>query len=584
LQNRLDYSLPPEALFLTPDEDAGLHPLAEPDFFWRPRPRARILGFAASAHEEINRKIDSFLAYTARHKTFSRAVEFNAIPVALEGAQYKKSFVTAGGKGLLNGASGVRLLNRYLWVNQDAGFDAEARLADYFRRCQDRVVARPLTARASGTAGLPFAVEARNTFNYFHFVTETLCQFCALDQIGADRPLFLHHPNQPEKTRGFTRDFLRALFPEFGDRVQFERAPKSYDRVLTSLNLMNAYYQYGPDTVAPVDDLITSRTMWAGREAIRASQGILQMNAVDSNLIRLRDRALRATEGKDFSHLPRRFWVGREQGQARNRAMQGEDELLEMLRLFGFENISFESLSPLEQVALMANAEVMVSYHGAGFTNMLFANPAARVIEIGTLQTAMFRWGDFWRLANAAGCTYVSFFADFAKADPLAEPDFAEEGIVPVSLSRHGLAVIMSFLVTLLGHLPRFSTAEPVLRLARQMNQIGAWARTLQLFALHPGVEAGNAPLCLALADTYRALGDPRAELAAIDRACRADPEDEAAAVRLVWCALGLDDGVELSQALGALRDRFPAKFEAFLTDRPWLRRKLKVALSGSGR
>lgn len=573
MQNRLDYSLPPEALFLTPDEDAGLHPLAEPDFFWRARPRARILGFAASAHEEINRKIDSFLAYTARHKTFSRAVEFNAIPVALEGAQYKKSFVTAGGKGLLNGASGVRLLNRYLWVNQDAGFDAEARLADYFRRCQDRAVARPLTARASGTAGLPFAVEARNTFNYFHFVTETLCQFCALDQIGADRPLFLHHPNHPEKTRGFTRDFLRALFPEFGDRVQFERAPKSYDRVLTSLNLMNAYYQYGPDTVAPVDSLITSRTMWAGREAIRASQGVLQMNAVDSNLIRLRDRALRAIAGQDFSHLPRRFWVGREQGQARNRAMQGEDELLEMLRLFGFESVSFESLSPLEQVALMANAEVMVSYHGAGFTNMLFANPSAHVIEIGTLQTAMFRWGDFWRLANAAGCTYVSFFADFAKADPLTEPDFAEEGIVPVSLSRHGLAVIMSFLVALLGHLPRFSTAEPVLRLARQMNQIGAWTRTLQLFALHPGVEAGNAPLCLALAEAQRHAGNAPAELAALCAAQRPDPSRAFTLMQIVWCAQKAGQEETLRWALARMRADFPERLDEVLRSRPALRR-----------
>lgn len=573
MQNRLDYSLPPEALFLTPDQDAGLLPLAEPDFFWRPRPPARILGFAASAHEEINRKIDSFLAYTARHKTFSRAVEFNSVPVALEGAQYKKSFVTAGGRGLLNGASGVRLLNRYLWVNQDAGFDAEERLADYFRRCQDRSVARPLAARAPATTGLPFAVEARNTFNYFHFVTETLCQFCALDQIGADRPLFLHHPNHPEKTRSFTQDFLRALFPDFGDRVQFERAPKSYDRVLTSLNLMNAYYQYGPDAVASVDDLITSRAMWAGRQAVRASQGILQMNAVDSNLVRLRERALRAIEGGDFSHLPRRFWIGREQGQARNRAMQGEEELLEMLRLFGFESISFETLSPLEQVALMANAEVMVSYHGAGFTNMLFANPAAHVVEIGTLQTAMFRWGDFWRLANAAGCTYVSFFADFAKADPLTEPDFAEEGIVPVSLSRHGLAVIMSFLVALLGHLPRFATAEPVLRLARQMNQIGAWARTLQLFALHPGVEAGHGPLCLALAEAHRHAGNAAAELAALCAAHRADSSRAFTLMQIVWCAQKAGQEETLRWALARMRADFPDRLDEVLRARPRLRR-----------
>ncbi len=115
------------------------------------------------------------------------------------------------------------------------------------------------------------------------------------------------------------------------------------------------------------------------------------MNAVDSNLYlyRLRERGLQAIAGKDFSHLPRRFWVGRQAGQARSRALEGEGELLEMLALFGFEEVAIETLTPLEQIAIMANAEVLMSYHGAGFANMLFAKSKTHVVEQGTLQPCL---------------------------------------------------------------------------------------------------------------------------------------------------------------------------------------------------
>ena len=95
------------------------------------------------------------------------------------------------------------------------------------------------------------------------------------------------------------------------------------------------------------------------------------MNAVSSALIALRRRALRAVAGGNYDHLPQRFFVGRDERQSRARHMEGEDLLFEHLQLFDFEYVVFESLAPLEQIALMARAEMMVSYHGAGFTNML---------------------------------------------------------------------------------------------------------------------------------------------------------------------------------------------------------------------
>lgn len=573
VQNWLDLTLPPEELFLNPASDAGFLPLAEPQPFWRPHPGGHIRGFAASEHPEIAARIEGHLAHTRRERAFRGAAVFATLPVLMLGAQFKKSFVTVGGKGVLSGASGMRLMNRYLWANEDRGFDPDARLAAWFARCRDSAPKRLFPGHGTAEPGLPFAVECRNTFNYFHFLTESLCQLCTLDEIGADRPIALHFPNQTDKTRGFVGALVKALFPELAARVGFTRAPVAYDRVLGAHNLTHGYFLYPDQLVPPIDTLLPPGSSWQGRHASHAAMGILTQNAVDENLLRLRDRGLAAIAGKDFSHLPRRVWITRLDGESRPRALRGEGELFEMLSLFGFQRVAFETLSIPEQIALMANAEVMISSHGAGFANMLFAGPQTHVIELGTLQTAQYRWGDFWRLANAAMCHYTAFFADFDRPDPRTEPVFADEGIVPVALSRQGLAEVMSFVVTLLGHVPRLTRAADILRLARQLNEVGASARCLDLFTAHPGVEEGHAPLCLALAECHRQRGDLAAEIAALRRAHSADPGRAMTLMQVVWRAQRLDDRATMSWALERLGTLFPDRHAEMLRQSPWMAR-----------
>lgn len=258
MQNKVDFSLSPQDLFLNPGLDPGFFAPGPPGFFWKPRPRARILGFSASQHPEVPAKIERHISHTNRHKTFSKAVEFNTIPVHLENARFKKSFVTAAGRGLLSGASGMRLQNRYLWANEGQGFAPEASIIDYFTRSQQINTAGLFQGSRRLEPDTPFAVECRNTFNYYRFMTESLCQPCSLDDVGLDRDVFLHFPNQADKTKGFTHSFVSSLFPEVKGRVHFERAPKSYDQVLCAYNLMNSYYHYGEVAVPSVDQLIAS--------------------------------------------------------------------------------------------------------------------------------------------------------------------------------------------------------------------------------------------------------------------------------------------------------------------------------------
>ena len=575
--NKITFHQAPDGLILNPFGGEGFEMLQQPDFFWRPRPRAQIHGFAASEHPEMNEKIEAHLALTRKHRSFKQAIEVKCAPVFLRDVWFKKSFVTTGGKCLVNGASGSRLLNHYCWKNETQDFDPEQALVDYFHNCQAENAGKtaPLVATAlpSETA---FAIECRNTFNYFHFISEALCQLTLVAEAGVQGPIYFHYPNSNDKTRLFAFAFIEALFPELADRVIFERAPFHHAEVVLPYSFGPSYYHLPVTQSAELDAFTPSKTLWKGRVATRASHGILAMNSVDSTLYALRARGLQAIAGMDFSHLPRRFWVGREEGQARPRHMKGENEIFDLLGLFGFQHVAFENLTPLEQIALMANAEVMISYHGAGFANMLFAAPETYVIELGTLQTATTRWGDFWRLANASQCHYVSFFADYNSKTPLADPVFATDGIVPVHLSPSGLAQVMSFVVSLLGQPPALTRVEDVRRVAAQLVQVGAPTQARMVIEQNPHATESDLSTCLTLSECCEALDDRTGQLAALYSAYRIDPSRWQTLVSVIWCARALSDLETVRAALDVFRDSFPEQFHNFSKDRPWIKAQLR--------
>ena len=573
MRNKVDFTLPPDALFLNPWRDPGFKLLLEPEFIWRPMPKAQIEGFAVSAFREVNQKIKDTIKETKQQKTFTRAIEFNAVPVVLEKASFRKSYVMARDRLVLSGASGARLLNKYRWEVAKNDVDVDGRLEDFFTSCQayNRDKEVPVYSGFLGP-DIDFAIECRNTFNYFHFVTESLSQLTLLDTLDFQGNIYFHFPNQEEKQRSFAQAFVSALFPEYDGRVFFERAPKDYNKVLTAYDLIGGY-PFMPDCdVVGIRDLAPDGLVGKKHLSTAGMQPIIAMNSVSSSVLALRARALRAIEGEDFGHLPKRFYVGRDTRQSRSRHMEGEDLLFDHLKLFGFEYVVFENLSPLEQIALMANAEMMISYHGAGFTNMLFANPNAYVVEIGTLQTAQIRWGDFWPLANAAQCRYVNFFADFNSEKPLLEPKFSEDGIVPVFLSEKGTAQVMAFIVTVLGQYPTLNNAASLDDTARKALQVGAGDHAVKLLEQHADLVRDNAKLCLLQADCHKQQDEPKSELVALDRAFKADPTRWQTLVRMVWCANRCQRPQVIRWALSRLKADFPQRHDAFLGNHEWVR------------
>lgn len=573
MRNKIDLTLPPDVLFLNPWRDPGFRLLLEPEYVWRPIKGANIVGFAASAHQEINQKIESFLKGTKKNRKFSSPVEFNAVPVMLDRANFRKSFVFARDRVLLSGAAATRAINNYRWENEARETDPDQRLNDFFATCRERNEGKVLPVY-SGMLGsdIPFAIECRNTFNYYHFITESLSQLTVLDGLDFQGNIYFHYPNHESKQKPFAKEFAEALFPEFKGRIFFERVPKDYAKVLTCYDLIGGHHMAPSADFDGLDEFMPDSMIQKGGVAPVESRVPLSMNAVSASLVSLRDRALRAIEGHEFAHLPKRFFAGRDTRQSRARHMEGEDLLFEHLEMFGFEYVVFESHSPLEQIALMARAEVMVSYHGAGFTNMLFAGPQTYAIEIGTLQTAQFRWGDFWPVAHASGCKYISFYGDFRSDTPLIEPSFDKDGIVAASLSKRAISQIMAFVVTILGHYPDLNRPRVLAQLASEVLQIGGVEQAIGLLEKHDDMVRQHARLCLIKADCHKELGEPKSELVALDLAHKADPTRWQTLVRMIWCANHCDRPQVIRWALALLKSDFPERYDAFVGNHEWVR------------
>lgn len=565
----------PQDLILNPFVDSGLRALQVPGLYWFACPTARITGFSASENPEIAEKIDAHIARTKRHRFFSQAVAFNSFPVIMEDVLVGKSHMTAKGKCPISGAAGIRLLNRYCIEAPTADFDAEAALTDHFNiACSKGVGASFPCHPGPIPPETPFVIEARNITNCYRFLTETLCQLCLVEEAGVQGQIYIHHSEPEEKIDGFCRAFIDALFPELTDRVSFQPAPARYAHAVGAYNFQASFYLLPAEERSKIDELAPSDYYWKGARGTRMSHAVLKLNSVDSSLFKLRTRALRAIEGKDFSHLPRRFLTTSAVGANRNTPMRGEAELVEMLLLFDFTIVDFERLTPLEQIAMMANAEVMISYNGSSLANMLFAAPEAYVIELGTLQNAVWRWGDFWRLAHVSQCRYISFFADFNKENPLSEPAFNENSSVPVHLSTRGRALVMSFVVSLLGRYPVLPRIQDLRLLVDHLVAAGAKDQAMALLAKNEAMAKTDADLCLFRADYFKRTSAQHAEFLALMDAWAADGSRWQTLIRIIWYGRRVDNTKIVTSALDLLATDFPDRHAALVKSAAWLRKQ----------
>ncbi len=100
--------------------------------------------------------------------------------------------------------------------------------------------------------------------------------------------------------------------------------------------------------------------------------------------------------------LEKRVFITR-RNAAQGRRIINEDEVIQMIREYGFEVYELESMDFRSQVELFSSAEIVVSPHGAGLTNMLFCPVEAKIVEIFNPK---YRALCYWVLSNLLGLDY----------------------------------------------------------------------------------------------------------------------------------------------------------------------------------
>jgi Capsular polysaccharide biosynthesis protein len=98
------------------------------------------------------------------------------------------------------------------------------------------------------------------------------------------------------------------------------------------------------------------------------------------------------------------------------RQIVNESEVLQAVQRFGFVTYALEELPLSAQIELFFDAEAVVAPHGAGLTNLLFADHVA-VIELHPAQAV---FPHYYFLCQAMGHPYRFVCADAA----LSQSDF----------------------------------------------------------------------------------------------------------------------------------------------------------------
>lgn len=113
----------------------------------------------------------------------------------------------------------------------------------------------------------------------------------------------------------------------------------------------------------------------------------------------------------------RRLYVSR--SKSKQRFILNEAAVVRLLQQYDFEVVYFESLTFQEQIALVSEANLLVSIHGAGLANAIFMNDNSAVLEFR--RDKIYINQCFWHLSSALGLKYYYLFG-------LPDQDIAIEG------------------------------------------------------------------------------------------------------------------------------------------------------------
>jgi capsular polysaccharide biosynthesis protein len=303
-----------------------------------------------------------------------------------------RRFICEIPNGRLIGPSAVGVLNTGEVIPETAGANA-----DYFRFHIDRNLGRRkkyelllerISPRSSSVSVFdrscifPLVPFYRNY--YYPWLVEYLPKLRALERYEAKTgitPTILIEPNAPS----FVTETLSLL--GYDDQYDtWDEMEWNVKRLLITNHRLNTSWAGRRYGFHPSYDDLT----WV-RENIRSSIG----------------------EASDHRSSDRKIHISRQETD-RGRRVKNYHELTDFLQAQGFESYVFESYSFTEQVRLISNADVILSPHGAGLSNMLFADDPT-IIELFAETRVQ---PSYYFLAETLGFEYEGIVTEASSHDP----------------------------------------------------------------------------------------------------------------------------------------------------------------------
>jgi hypothetical protein len=200
-----------------------------------------------------------------------------------------------------------------------------------------------------------------NTDNYFHFIYDSLPYLISYFSLKKQIPnikLLMNYPNQEKKQfYKFVEEFLQILKIEKHDIVMVDS-----DTVYSNIYVSNSYTHDFDSNLPP-------------RKEIYDFYKKISDQVIDNHDLPKKIYISRRTWlNKDHSNIGTNYTT--------RRKLINEDDLVNMLNKYGYEEIFTENLSTKEKIALFKNATNVIGAFGGGICNVLFSKPQCQLIAI----------------------------------------------------------------------------------------------------------------------------------------------------------------------------------------------------------
>ena len=149
--------------------------------------------------------------------------------------------------------------------------------------------------------------------------------------------------------------------------------------------------------------------------------GSCEWASTSPSVFRQIGEALLRAYGGTSGPTPAKIFISR--SSTAYKRLINEDQLLPLIKEFGFSVVQAEKLSLAQQVRTFSKAKVVLAAHGSGMTNMLFSPPPALLLELQDAKFAPRRW--YWKVPAAIlGHRYSTMIGPVARSRYEGDTDF----------------------------------------------------------------------------------------------------------------------------------------------------------------